>query len=135
MPAGPAPRIGRYESIGCVTDPNNGGRALQGASTRYSDMDNAKCVKFCLGQGYHYAGIEFGTECKSLFLMTLFASRGGCTDDDDLGYCGNEIRTATGAQKVDCPVLSMMTCPANVKQWCGGSKLMNVWWNSDPNLK
>lgn len=51
------------------------------------------------------------------------------------GYCGNEIRTQTGAEKIDCPVLQMMTCPNNIKQWCGGPKLMNIWYNSDPVLK
>ena len=62
---GPAPRVGKYDSLGCVSDPSNGGRALQGASTTDPQMSNEKCVKFCLGKGFHYAGIEFGTECKS----------------------------------------------------------------------
>lgn len=53
---------------------------------------------------------------------------------NDTGYCGNEIRTETGAQKIDCPVLNMITCPNNIKQWCGASKVMNVWYNRDANL-
>lgn len=61
---GPAKRVGKYDSIGCVSDPNNGGRALQGASMQDPQMDNGKCVKFCLRNGFHYAGIEFGTECE-----------------------------------------------------------------------
>lgn len=60
---GPAPRVGRYISQGCVSDPANGGRALQGASMTDPLMDNGKCVKFCLGKGFHYAGIEFAKEC------------------------------------------------------------------------
>lgn len=36
-------------------------------------MDNQKCVKFCLGKGLRYAGIEFGTECE--FELSFHSAR------------------------------------------------------------
>ena len=62
-----APRIvdhvGKYVNKGCLTDPNNGnGRALAGNSTKSTSLTVESCVKFCLGQSYKYAGVEFGQE-------------------------------------------------------------------------
>ena len=56
-------KIGKYVAKGCLTDPNTSGRSLQGASTTSSVMMEELCVKYCLGQRYHYAGIEYGDEC------------------------------------------------------------------------
>lgn len=69
----PAARVGKYDSIGCVSDPNNGGRALQGASMTDDNIDNGKCVKFCLGKGLRYAGIEYGKECMLNLILLLEA--------------------------------------------------------------
>lgn len=57
------------------------------------------------------------------------------TKHDVIGYCGTGILSQYGAQKIDCPVLSMVTCPNNIKQWCGASKVMNVWYNADTHLR
>ncbi|KAI9684287.1 MAG: hypothetical protein M1822_005760 [Bathelium mastoideum] len=62
-----APRVvnnvGKYVTKGCLTDPNNGnGRALAGNSTRSPTLTVESCVKFCLGQSYKYAGVEYGDE-------------------------------------------------------------------------
>ena len=55
--------VGKYVTKGCVTDPNNGkGRALAGNSTKSASLTVESCVKFCLGQSYKYAGVEFGQE-------------------------------------------------------------------------
>ena len=48
--------IGKYVVQGCLSDPNNGGRSLQGASTTNSRMTEDMCVKYCLGRRYQYAG-------------------------------------------------------------------------------
>ena len=104
------PRVGRYIAQGCVADPNQGGRAIQGASISNANMTNERCVKFCLGKGFHYVGIEYGQEC----------------------YCGNEIQTSRpGVQMIDCPVLSMITCPKNIKQFCGAPGVISLWYNPD----
>ena len=46
---------GRYASQGCLTEPPNA-RALAGNSTVIDLMTPQKCIKFCLGSGYRYAG-------------------------------------------------------------------------------
>jgi hypothetical protein len=47
--------VGKYKSKGCLQEPSNG-RALGGASTTAADMSVEKCVKFCLGGRFKYAG-------------------------------------------------------------------------------
>ncbi|KAI9714898.1 MAG: hypothetical protein M1820_000187 [Bogoriella megaspora] len=55
--------VGKYVTKGCLTDPNNGkGRALAAASTRSDSITVEVCVKFCLGKGMKFAGVEFGDE-------------------------------------------------------------------------
>jgi hypothetical protein len=57
------PSIGKYKPQGCLLDPNTNGRALQGASIQDPHMTEEKCVKYCLGRSYRYAGMEYGAEC------------------------------------------------------------------------
>ncbi|TKA82437.1 hypothetical protein B0A49_00036 [Cryomyces minteri] len=53
------PSVGKYVAKGCVTDPNTSGRALAGAAyTSKTAMTADSCVKFCLGKGFKYAGVE-----------------------------------------------------------------------------
>ncbi|KAI7652069.1 WSC-domain-containing protein [Hortaea werneckii] len=101
------PSVGKYATQRCLTDPANGGRALQGNYTSRPDMTIEHCVKFCLGSFYHYAGVEFGHEC----------------------FCGNEIKTSTGATAIDCDVTQVMLCPGNNYQFCGGRSFMNLYYS------
>lgn len=49
--------VGKYFAKGCLAEPSEPGiRALAASSTTADDMTPQKCVKFCLGGGYHYAG-------------------------------------------------------------------------------
>lgn len=48
--------VGKYGTKQCITDPNTTGRPLQGNFTAGPDMTVEKCVKFCLGSYYRYAG-------------------------------------------------------------------------------
>jgi hypothetical protein len=55
--------IGKYRFQGCLLDPNTSGRSLQGARNVDPNMTEDKCIKYCLGRQFNYAGVEFGTEC------------------------------------------------------------------------
>lgn len=57
------PSIGRYHSQGCLLDPNTNGRSLQGAMFTDPGMTEEKCVKYCLGHEYRYAGMEYADQC------------------------------------------------------------------------
>lgn len=101
--------IGKYVTKGCMTDPlSGGGRALQGTSMTNDTMTLDSCVKFCLGNRFHYAGIEYGREC----------------------YCGNDIAAASGAQVVTCNLASMTLCPGNSLQYCGAASLMALYYSA-----
>jgi hypothetical protein len=50
------PSVGKYQSKGCLREPTSGTRALTGASTTDPLMTVEKCVKFCLGKHFKYAG-------------------------------------------------------------------------------
>lgn len=50
----------KWEYAGCGSD-NIGARAFTGKSTSGDDMTVEKCVDFCSGAGFSYAGLEFGT--------------------------------------------------------------------------
>lgn len=101
--------IGKYVTKGCVTDPGgSGGRALQSASTTSTAMTADVCVKYCLGKRFKYAGVEYGSEC----------------------YCANSIVASTGAKSVTCAVSSLMTCPGDSKQYCGGSSLLVLYYSA-----
>lgn len=48
--------VGKYGTKSCILDPNTLGRPLQGNFTSGPDMTVEKCIKFCLGSFYRYAG-------------------------------------------------------------------------------
>lgn len=101
--------IGKYVNKQCLTDPaGTAGRALQGASTTSTTMTADVCVKFCLGKRLKYAGVEYGTEC----------------------YCGNSIVASTGAKATACDVSSLIPCAGDSRQYCGGSKLMTLYYSA-----
>ncbi|KAG9688704.1 WSC-domain-containing protein, partial [Aureobasidium melanogenum] len=100
------PSVGKYQSKGCLTEPTNGNRALAGASTTDPLMTVEKCVKFCLGKRFKYAGIEYGQQC----------------------YCGSGITPGAVATKCNTP--SLMTCPGNQFEFCGAGNLLNLYYTS-----
>ncbi|KAM0719184.1 hypothetical protein Q7P37_005089 [Cladosporium fusiforme] len=109
IPPAPRQNVGKYVFKGCLTDQFlNGGRALLGPAKFDDYMTNEMCVKFCLGNEMHFAGIEYGKEC----------------------YCGDEVNEAGGAVLGRCPAQGPMLCPGNVKQQCGGPSLMTVFYSA-----
>ncbi|KAK4895020.1 hypothetical protein LTR27_006887 [Elasticomyces elasticus] len=109
-PPSTVPHAGKYATQACITDPNDSGRPLQGNFTSSPDMSVDKCVKYCLGSYYHYAGIEYAVEC----------------------YCGNElVLDTTGAQLAVCNASDQMLCAGDSVQYCGGSGFMNLYYSED----
>ncbi|GAB7347896.1 hypothetical protein MBLNU459_g5419t1 [Dothideomycetes sp. NU459] len=98
--------VGKYFSKQCLTEPAGGGRALNGAMMASDSMTPNMCVKFCLGKQYHYAGVEFGTQC----------------------FCDNKI--AAGAKSQTCDVNSLMSCPGNKYTYCGAGNLLNLYYSA-----
>ncbi|QIW99016.1 hypothetical protein AMS68_004534 [Peltaster fructicola] len=92
------PKIGKYTTGQCLTDPNTSGRALQGAHLTSQLMTNEMCVKYCLGKEFHYAGVEYGVEC----------------------YCDNSIASDVGASLIACPSSSTF-CGGNRNEFCENS--------------
>ncbi len=51
-----------WEYVGCGTDVAFKARTLPDADTSANDMTVSKCVDFCDGKGYTYAGLEYAKE-------------------------------------------------------------------------
>ena len=51
-----------WEYVGCGSDVAFTARTLPDASTSGTDMTVEKCVDFCSGKGFSYAGLEFADE-------------------------------------------------------------------------
>ncbi|KAK5166109.1 uncharacterized protein LTR77_008370 [Saxophila tyrrhenica] len=100
--------IGKYQSKQCLLDPNSGGRTLQGASMTDPKLTEESCVKFCLGKRFHYAGMEYGTEC----------------------YCGDTILRNIGGQQVTCDESRIMTCGGDNREYCGGPGFMSLYYSA-----
>lgn len=100
--------IGRYVSKGCITDPGGVNRPLTGPTTSSDTMTADACVKFCLGNRMHYAGLEFGREC----------------------YCGNGLKLSGGAKAQTCKPENLMVCAGNKLQYCGAGNLMNLYYSA-----
>ena len=99
--------VGAYLYYGCYTD-NVGGRALAALENPETGAGNTieVCANAC--NGYHYMGVEYGTEC----------------------YCDNAIQggntlAAGGSDPTQngCD----MTCAGNSSEWCGGPNRLNVY--------
>ncbi|THX42582.1 WSC-domain-containing protein [Aureobasidium pullulans] len=100
------PNVGKYNSKGCVQEPTTGGRALKGGSTTATDMTVEKCIKYCLGKNFRFAGIEYGSQC----------------------YCGSQVEA--GATTIKCDTSKLMLCPGNKYQFCGAGNLLNLYYAS-----
>lgn len=134
--------IGKYGSSQCVTDPNTNGRALQGTFMTNANMTNEMCVKYCLGQEYHYAGYVHFKACLGInadgraasnlarsatAVRSLPSSMLRSWADNDIG---NSIVASTGATQISCSVGDLMRCPGNAYEFCGGSSLLNLYYSA-----
>ncbi|KAI9840491.1 MAG: hypothetical protein M1838_004047 [Thelocarpon superellum] len=62
------------------------------------------CINYCIGEGYIYAGTEYGDEC----------------------YCGNTLTPGSGAAAAgDCS----MACAGAATEQCGGPNRLNLFWS------
>lgn len=88
---------------GCYTD-NTDPRTLHADSYVDDAMTESKCINYCSGKGYAYAGIEYGREC----------------------YCDNRI-LETGVKKADeeCN----FACPGLTTEPCGAGNRMSIFTN------
>ncbi|KIO26833.1 hypothetical protein M407DRAFT_234097, partial [Tulasnella calospora MUT 4182] len=91
-------------SLGCYTDQNSP-RTLSGAS--YSStvtMTYDTCKAYCLGKGYNYAGVEYGSQC----------------------YCGNALNSPgkLAASQTSCN----KACASDPSNYCGGTWTLTVFY-------
>lgn len=89
-------------------------------------------MKFCLGQGMHFAGMEYADECYCgesfvLFSSLLVQRRGMLTENCSTG---NSISYDSGAQMVDCDVTKLMFCAGNTYEYCGGPSLLTLFYSA-----
>ncbi|KAL2798642.1 hypothetical protein BJX66DRAFT_36175 [Aspergillus keveii] len=90
--------------IGCTRDNVDGQRVLPEASTSADDMTVQKCIAFCDGEGYTYAGLEYSREC----------------------YCGSSI--APEHEPAVAPMGKCLhPCAGDPKQNCGGAAYVGVY--------
>ncbi|CAK5270562.1 unnamed protein product [Mycena citricolor] len=104
-PSVPTGLSGNWSSLGCYTDNQAGGRTLLGASfTNTTGMTVQRCIAFCDGQSFIYAGVEYGQEC----------------------YCDNHFENGgTNTTLSDCN----MACTGNATETCGAGNRLNVFTN------
>ncbi|KAH0545165.1 hypothetical protein FGG08_000777 [Glutinoglossum americanum] len=92
-----------WEYIGCGYD-SNSQRTLKGATFRDSAMTNEKCVDFCDGKGFSFAGMEFANEC----------------------YCDNSL-AADRAPKPGVLGNCDKKCAGDATEYCGGGGRMSLY--------
>lgn len=90
---------------GCVSEPKRG-RALTGYRFWWDNMTVDYCTSTCQDRGFSISGVEYGREC----------------------YCANALSNGASFRgHADCPPSSRMICRGNQTEWCGGSRLLDVW--------
>lgn len=82
------------------------GRTINLANTADAQMTNDKCVQFCFGKGFPYAGTEYTSEC----------------------YCGTQLATG-GVEAADGDCSS--SCGGNATQPCGGPGRLTLYHTSE----
>ncbi|WVF71754.1 hypothetical protein IAT40_006562 [Kwoniella sp. CBS 6097] len=95
-----------WSSVSCVKE-GTSGRALASARTSSSSMTPETCINYCAGQGWQYAGVEYGSEC----------------------YCGDYL--ANGADLSLTSGGCTMSCSGDKAQVCGGSNALQLYQNPD----
>ncbi|PSN59421.1 WSC-domain-containing protein, partial [Corynespora cassiicola Philippines] len=101
----------KWEYLGCGTD-DKGARALSGDNDSADDMTVDKCIDFCSGAGFTYAGLEFGREC----------------------YCGNELPEANAPQDGIMGSCTM-ECAGDDSQFCGNAGALSLYRKCDGECK
>jgi hypothetical protein len=96
-----------YIYAGCYTDPP---QTSERALLYNSDLDQntitvEKCVAFCKGNGYRYAGVEYGNEC----------------------WCGASVNGVETAES-NCAY----SCSGQANETCGGNYYISVY--QDPTF-
>lgn len=109
-PAGP--QKNNFVLLGCVQDKYPDSRVINGG---YQDNPSGgqtigKCLSFCAGQGYYYAGIENGNQC----------------------FCGQTLDDGKVTQPADGISVSQnggctSPCQGNKTQSCGGPNRLLVF--------
>ncbi|KAH7034935.1 uncharacterized protein B0I36DRAFT_381758 [Microdochium trichocladiopsis] len=89
-----------YQYQGCWTDI---GRTIEAAFLETNDMTIQKCITFCKGQNYPYAGLEYYGQC----------------------FCG--ISLAKGAQQASDPSQCNTPCNGDNTQPCGGPNRLTLY--------
>lgn len=93
-----------FEYVGCGTDVAFQARTLSGPNTANDQMTVEKCIDSCSGQGFTYAGLEFGREC----------------------YCGNDV-PADRAPQPGQPGNCVMKCAGDNGEYCGGYGTISLY--------
>lgn len=100
-PATPRASGGAY--LGCFRDQGNpwGREGHDLDSARWDDggMTTARCISFCRGQNFTYAGTQYGTAC----------------------FCGNAYGRSGRADNCD------VRCAGNAEETCGGAWANSIW--------
>ncbi|KAF2867803.1 hypothetical protein BDV95DRAFT_502105 [Massariosphaeria phaeospora] len=101
----------KWAYTGCGTDKYDK-RTFTGKSTTGDDMTVEKCVDFCSGAGFTYAGLEYGREC----------------------YCDNKLDKANAPK--DGVMGSCTTkCSGNNKQFCGAAGALSIYHKCEGECK
>ncbi|WWC92585.1 uncharacterized protein L201_007544 [Kwoniella dendrophila CBS 6074] len=91
-------------STACIAE-GSSGRALDSASFAGSAMTVNKCLNFCQGKGYQYAGLEYSSEC----------------------YCGDSLVNG-GSLSISSSNCNML-CSGDDTSFCGGSNALQLYQN------
>ncbi|CAK5279136.1 unnamed protein product [Mycena citricolor] len=103
----PANLPANWSLAGCFTDVSVA-RTLAASSTAGPNMTVASCINFCAGEGYIFAGVEFGDEC----------------------YCDSTIQIPGGkAPLTDCTE----PCAGDHSEICGASGRLSVYTSGAPS--
>ena len=109
-----------WTAIGCYQDAPSPNRVLSETYVAWSNMTLPVCMNYCLGRGYTYGGVQYGSEC----------------------WCGNAINQGyydgpspdkwlTGpvnsGQVVDYSECKAMSCAGDSSTDCGGHWRLNVF--------
>ncbi|KAL4888328.1 WSC domain-containing protein [Aspergillus ambiguus] len=89
----------RWASLGCYSDDTNA-RTLNTSILVHGNTVEA-CQAACAGEGYTYAGMEYGTQC----------------------FCGTAIGDRSTLVDAGCDT----PCPANPSEICGGSNSLSLY--------
>lgn len=100
-----------FSFIGCAPEERNDptglkGRTLSGVLYADDTLTNNKCMTFCAGRGYKYAGTEYAREC----------------------WCGNSYAPSRQPKTTKVSLAGCSTkCKGNTAQYCGGGDWLSLY--------